>query len=242
MGNTLVAAAATVTNGFYAGSLVTPAGTITSATVTSTLVAAAATVTNGFYAGNLVTPSATITTGTVATSTVSGSGYISALTSPNATITTLTSTTATIATLNTVTATVASGSFSITDTAANKDLILFNTTAATATSTNASPLQEFAVFYDNAGTFTGLDTWTVGSSIIAGSNGSSRLNIAHAGSTSTPYVVVQGEFAIGSITLRSAQAGIFGWSSTTDPTGTSDTGFSRIGAGVIGVGNGSAGT
>ena len=169
---------------------------------------------------------------------MSGSGYISALTSPNATITTLTSTTATIATLNTVTATVASGSFSITDTAANKDLILFNTTAATATSTNASPLQEFAVFYDNAGTFTGLDTWTVGSSIIAGSNGSSKLNIAHAGSTGTPYVVVQGEYAIGSLTLRSAQGGLFGWSSTTDPTVTSDTTYQPRRGGVVGIGAG----
>ena len=78
--STLLAAAATITNGFYAGSLVTPAATITSATVTSTLVAAAATVTNGFYAGSLVTPAATITSATV-TSTLSLSSANEILTS-----------------------------------------------------------------------------------------------------------------------------------------------------------------
>jgi hypothetical protein len=76
----------------------------------------------------------------------------------------------------------------ISDTGANADLVMLNTTAATALTTNASPLQEFSVYYDNAGTFTGLDTWSIGSSVAVGNNGASTLTIAHSGSTGAVYI------------------------------------------------------
>jgi hypothetical protein len=80
----------------------------------------------------------------------------------------------------------------ISDTGANADLVMLNTTAATALTTNASPLHEFSVYYDNAGTFTGLDTWSIGSSIAAGSNGVSTLTFSHSGSTGTAVVSFPG--------------------------------------------------
>ena len=43
--------------------------------------------------------------------------------------------------------------------------------------------------------------------------------------------------------VKTAAAGVFAWSSTTDALGgASDTGFSRISAGLIGVGTGAAGS
>jgi hypothetical protein len=70
----------------------------------------------------------------------------------------------------------------------NSAVQLLNTTAATALTANASPLREFSVYYDNAGTFTGLDTWSIGSSVAAGSNGISTLTIAHTGSTGNSII------------------------------------------------------
>ena len=70
----------------------------------------------------------------------------------------------------------------ITDTAANADLTLENTTVATVSTTNASPLLELAVNY-----WTGAsaqDLWTIGSSITAGVNGQSCLAITHTGTAS----------------------------------------------------------
>ena len=57
-----------------------------------------------------------------------------------------------------------------------------NTTTATSGTTNASPLLELAANYWT-GAASAIDTWTIGSSLAAGTNGASTLTIAHSGST-----------------------------------------------------------
>ncbi len=57
-----------------------------------------------------------------------------------------------------------------------------NTTIATVSTTNASPLLEVAANYWT-GAASAADTWTIGSSLAAGTNGVSKLTIAHSGST-----------------------------------------------------------
>jgi hypothetical protein len=57
-----------------------------------------------------------------------------------------------------------------------------NTTVATISSTNASPIHQFSAQYWN-GSASAADTWTIGSSLAAGTNGQSILAIAHSGST-----------------------------------------------------------
>jgi hypothetical protein len=57
-----------------------------------------------------------------------------------------------------------------------------NTTVASSTTTNASPLLELAANYWT-GAASAIDTWTMGSSLAAGTNGASTLTIAHSGST-----------------------------------------------------------
>ena len=85
---------------------------------------------------------------------------VASISSTTATITNAFITTATV-----TTATVASGALTITDIAANPDLILFNTTAATVTSTNQSPTLEYIVNYATSTTQSGLDKWTIGSGV-----------------------------------------------------------------------------
>ena len=57
-----------------------------------------------------------------------------------------------------------------------------NTTTATSGTTNASPLLEVAANYWT-GAASAVDTWTIGSSLAAGTNGISTLAIGHSGST-----------------------------------------------------------
>src|ERR1700679_4289401 len=64
-----------------------------------------------------------------------------------------------------------------------------NTTAGTALTVNASPLHEFAANY-YTGSASAQDTWTIGSSLAAGTNGASTLTIAHTGSTGRAAVIV----------------------------------------------------
>ena len=70
----------------------------------------------------------------------------------------------------------------ITDTAANIDLTVQNTTTATSSTTNASPSLEFAANYWT-GSASAADTWTIGSLLAAGTNGQSILNITQRGSS-----------------------------------------------------------
>jgi hypothetical protein len=66
-----------------------------------------------------------------------------------------------------------------------------NTTVATALTVNASPLHSFAANYWT-GSASAADTWTIGSSMAAGTNGISTLTIAHTGSTGAATVSVPG--------------------------------------------------
>jgi hypothetical protein len=65
-----------------------------------------------------------------------------------------------------------------------------NTTVATVSTTNASPLHEFAANYWT-GAASAQDTWTIGSSLAAGTNGVSTLTIGHSGSSGQATVKVQ---------------------------------------------------
>jgi hypothetical protein len=62
-----------------------------------------------------------------------------------------------------------------------------NTTLATAITVNASPLLELAANY-YTGSTSAQDTWTIGSSLAAGTNGVSTLALAHSGSTGAALV------------------------------------------------------
>lgn len=94
-----------------------------------------------------------------------------------------------------------------------------NTTTATSGTTNASPLLELAANYWT-GAASAADTWTIGSSLAAGTNGASTITFAHSGST-------------GSTILKLPTATAISWNG--------DTGLSRSIAGLIAVGNGTPG-
>ena len=64
-----------------------------------------------------------------------------------------------------------------------------NTTVATNSTTNASPMLELAANYWT-GAASAADTWTIGSSLAAGTNGISTLAIAHSGSTGSAQLSV----------------------------------------------------
>ena len=64
-----------------------------------------------------------------------------------------------------------------------------NTTTGTALTTNASPLLELAANY-YTGSASAADTWTIGSSLAAGTNGASTLTLTHSGSTGNAAVNV----------------------------------------------------
>jgi hypothetical protein len=94
-----------------------------------------------------------------------------------------------------------------------------NTTVATVSTTNASPLLELAANYWATGGVTGVDLWTVGiAALTAGLNSPSTLTFTHTGST-------------GSAAVRVPLLDIGG----------TDAGISRIGAASLAIGNGTAG-
>lgn len=64
-----------------------------------------------------------------------------------------------------------------------------NTTTATSGTTNASPLLEVAANYWT-GAASAVDTWTIGSSLAAGTNGISTLTINHSGSTGNMVIAL----------------------------------------------------
>lgn len=74
------------------------------------------------------------------------------------------------------------GAVAITDTAANADLTETNSTIASVITTNASPTHTFCANYWT-GAASAADCFTVGSSLVAGTNGISTLAIAGSGST-----------------------------------------------------------
>lgn len=91
-----------------------------------------------------------------------------------------------------------------------------NTTVATVSTTNASPLHELAANYWT-GAASAQDLWTIGTSLLAGTNGASTLTFTHTGST-------------GSSAVRVPLLDIGG----------TDAGISRLGAASLAVGNGTA--
>jgi hypothetical protein len=94
-----------------------------------------------------------------------------------------------------------------------------NTTVATVSTTNASPLLELAAQYWATGAVTGTDLWTIGiAALTAGLNSPSTLTFTHTGST-------------GSAAVRVPLLDIGG----------TDAGISRLAANNIGFGNGTAG-
>jgi hypothetical protein len=160
-----------------------------------------------------------------------------------------------------------------------------NTTAGTASTVNASPLLELAANY-YTGSASAQDTWTIGSSLAAGTNGASTLTIAHTGSTGTAAVSLGttgvlslGTLVVGATTTPSTIStsgnhlyftGSSGWYFNTGTTsgnfnivaaaghpinfsadssligigagsGTINTGITATAAGVIAIGNGTAG-
>jgi len=82
----------------------------------------------------------------------------------------------------------------LTDTTNGTDLILSNTTPATVSTTNASPLLELAANYWTAGPASAADTWTIGSSLGVGTNAGSQLTIQHSGTNNsiTTGVTIKG--------------------------------------------------
>ena len=64
-----------------------------------------------------------------------------------------------------------------------------NTTVATVSTTNASPLHEFGANYWT-GAASAADTWSIQSKLVAGTNGISRLTFVHAGSSGDAQVVL----------------------------------------------------
>ncbi len=93
-----------------------------------------------------------------------------------------------------------------------------NTTVATVSTTNASPLLELAANYWGTGPASAQDLWTIGSVLTAGLNKISNLTFTHTGTTGQAAVQVP----------------------LLDIGGT-DAGISRLGAGVLAIGNGTAG-
>jgi hypothetical protein len=81
-----------------------------------------------------------------------------------------------------------------------------NTTVATSGTTNASPLIELGSQYWN-GSASAQDTWSIGSSLAAGTNGVPSLNITHSGSIGVAKIV------------SPATLGVYGWAGGTGGVG-----------------------
>src|SRR5271166_1318767 len=190
----LVATTATITNGIA-----------TTATVAN-LTATTATITNGIATtatvANLTATTATITNEIATTATVT-TDHVT-----NSNIVTATITTGTVTTLYSTTATVSQGSLTISDVAANTDLILANTTAATSTSTNGSPLAEFKANYWT-GSASAADNWTLQSlPASAAANPVSILQITHSGSSGNHYVNIPAAGAAAGLQFNAASGTI----------------------------------
>jgi hypothetical protein len=90
-----------------------------------------------------------------------------------------------------------------------------NTTTGTALTTNASPLLELAANYFNVSSL--QDTWTIGTSLAAGTNGLSTLTIAHSGSTAQATITLPPSatnVATPAITFGTATYGVGGSSAS----------------------------
>lgn len=86
--------------------------------------------------------------------------------------------------------TLANAAFTTTfDQTSNVPWLWANTTVATSGTTNGSPLLELASNYWT-GSASAQDTWTLGSSLAAGTNGASTLSISHSGSSGAAAVKV----------------------------------------------------
>ena len=84
--------------------------------------------------------------------------------------------------------TLANGTFTTTfNQTSNVAWLWANTTAATSSTTNASPLLELAANYWT-GSASAQDLWTLGSALGAGTNGKSILSLTHSGSTGNAYL------------------------------------------------------
>jgi hypothetical protein len=107
-------------------------------------------------------------------------------------------------------------SITLTDTAANTDLTLVNTTTATSGTTNASPLAAWNANYWT-GAASAADSWTLGSSLSAGTNGAPLLALAHTGSsgsstfqvTASAFSVIGSAFVSGNV--QTGNTGQFFW-------------------------------
>ena len=84
-----------------------------------------------------------------------------------------------------------------------------NTTVATSGTTNATPLLELAANYWT-GAASATDTWTIGASLAAGTNGASTLSITHSGSTGIAVVAAPRLYLNGftAITSKATPLGI----------------------------------
>lgn len=144
-----------------------------------------------------------------------------------------------------------------------------NTTIATISSTNASPLLELAANYWTAGSASAQDLWTLGSSLAAGANGVSTLALLHSGSTGyavltapnifaptnvgaqniavtngsdpTTAAVTAIFFSVSSNCMSCTSATVIGWGTQAKASSKSfDVGISRLSSGVLAIGNGTA--
>jgi len=95
-----------------------------------------------------------------------------------------------------------------------------NTTTATSGTTNASPLLELASNYWT-GAASAQDTWSIGSSLAAGTNGVSLLTFAHSGSTGHATLAAPGiGNPGGNLQLVSASSANYGNAFVTDVSAT----------------------
>lgn len=148
-------------------------------------------------------------------------------------------------------------SLALTDTAANTDFSLTNTTAATSGVSQSSPIASFGSQYWN-GSASAADNWTLKSTVANGTNGTSLFVIGHSGSSGNVKLQIltatqlQGEVQIsGNVTTpNNANAlnffgnssTVYGFGPSTTNAGTNDTGISRVSAGVVGIGTGASGS
>jgi hypothetical protein len=98
-------------------------------------------------------------------------------------------------------------------------LLLSNATTANITTANSSQTLQFAADYYN-GSSSAIDYWNIQSSLVAGANGASTLNVTHTGST-------------GQASINLASSLELSWNA--------DAGISRLGAASLAIGNGTAG-
>jgi hypothetical protein len=85
--------------------------------------------------------------------------------------------------------TLANGTYSTTfQQTSNTAWLWQNTTAGTSLTTNNSPLLELAANYYTSGGSSAQDTWSIGSVLAAGANGTTELVINHSGSSGQAYI------------------------------------------------------